>query len=288
MPIPRRDVPWLAGAIAFGGVLGPVLLMVGLRTTPGAAASLLLNLEGVFTAALAWFVFRENYDRRIAAGMLLIVAGGVVLSWQPGQPFSVSTGALAVAGACLCWGIDNNMTQKVSAGDPVTIAALKGGVAGAINAVIAWAIGAGLPGGSAIAGALVLGLVSYGASLALYVLALRHVGTARTGAYFSVAPFAGALLSLAVLREPVGGPLVAAGVLMAAGVWLHLTERHAHKHHHDRMSHSHSHRHIHDEHHQHAHEPGIDPREPHTHWHEHEPLVHAHPHYPDIHHRHRH
>jgi drug/metabolite transporter (DMT)-like permease len=282
----RGDIPWLAGAVFFGGVLGPVLLMVGLSVTPASTASLLLNLEGVFTALLAWFAFRENFDRRILLGMALIVAGGVLLSWQGHAGLSLPIGALAVAGACLCWGIDNNLTQKVSAGDPVQIAAIKGVVAGAVNFLIALALGARLPALPAVGAAMVVGFLGYGVSLALFVLALRFIGTARTGAYFSIAPFVGAFASLALLREPIGGLFLAAALLMAAGVWLHLTERHEHEHTHEPMAHSH--RHVHDEHHQHVHEPGIDPREPHTHWHTHERLTHRHPHFPDIHHRHGH
>jgi drug/metabolite transporter (DMT)-like permease len=283
----RREIPWLAGAILFGGVFAPVFLMVGLRSTQAAAASLLLNLEGVFTALLAWFVFHENFDRRIAFGMVLIVAGGVVLSWQPGGSFGISAGALAVVAACLCWAIDNNLTQKVSGGDPVTVAATKGSVAGVINVGIAFAVGAAQrPPASAIMAALVVGLVGYGVSLALFVLALRHLGTARTGAYFSVAPFVGAAVSVLLFREPIAPGLAVAGVLMLAGVWLHLSERHQHEHHHERLAHTHPH--VHDEHHQHAHPAGVDTDEPHTHFHEHEPMTHAHPHYPDIHHRHRH
>lgn len=281
-----RDLPWLGGAVLFGGVLGPVLLLVGLRSTPAAVASLLLNLEGVFTAVLAWFVFHENFDRRIAIGMAFIVAGGALLSWQPGQPFSVSAGTLLVAAACLCWGIDNNLTQKVSAADPLQVAAIKGSVAGAINLVVALLTGGRVPTSRAIAAAMVVGFVGYGLSLALYVVGLRNIGTARTGAYFSVAPFVGSVVSLLLLTEAVSPMLVAAGLLMALGVWLHLTERHQHAHHHERLTHTHSH--VHDEHHQHAHDAGVDPGEPHTHSHEHEPLAHSHPHYPDIHHRHRH
>jgi drug/metabolite transporter (DMT)-like permease len=283
----RRETPWLAGAILFGGVLAPVLLMLGLRSTPAAAASLLLNLEAVFTAALAWFVFHENFDRRIALGMVLIVAGGIVLSWQPGESFGISTGALAVIAACLCWAIDNNLTQKVSGGDPVTIAATKGSVAGLINVGIALATGADArPPATSIATALVVGLVSYGVSLALFVLALRHLGTARTGAYFSIAPFVGAAVSVVLLREPIAPGLLIAGTLMLAGVWLHLSERHQHEHDHEPLAHTHSH--VHDEHHQHEHAEGADPGEPHTQLHEHPRMTHSHPHYPDIHHRHRH
>ena len=285
-PLERSSYPWLAGAVLFGGVLGPVLLMLGLAATPASTAALLLNLEGVFTALLAWFVFKENFDRRIALGMALIVAGGVVLSWQSGGGFTLPVGSLAVAGACLCWGIDNNLTQKVSAGDPFQVAAIKGAVAGVVNLAIALLLGAHLPGGGVLAGALVVGFLGYGLSLALFVLALRHIGTSRTGAYFSLAPFVGAAAALALLREPVGPLFFGAAALMGAGVWLHLTEKHEHRHTHEALEHTH--RHVHDLHHLHAHNGTEPPGEPHTHRHRHEPLTHTHPHYPDIHHRHRH
>jgi len=285
-PLTQTDYPWLAGAVVFGGVLGPMLLMIGLRATPGSTASLLLNLEGVFTALLAWFVFRENFDRRIALGMVLILAGGALLSWQTGGGFSLPVGALAVIGACLCWGIDNNLTQKVSAGDPLQVAAIKGACAGVVNLGIALALGARVPFSPALPFALVVGFLGYGLSLVLFVLALRHIGSARTGAYFSLAPYVGAAVALLVLREPVGLRFLAAAGLMGWGVWLHLTEKHEHQHTHERMLHSH--RHYHDEHHQHAHTGDEEPGEPHTHPHVHEPLTHSHPHYPDIHHRHRH
>ncbi len=286
-PLARADLPWLAGAIVCGGIVGPVLLMFGLRVTSGASASLLLNLEAVFTAALAWFVFRENFDRRIFLGMVLIVAGGVLLSWQPEGGVSRTTwGAMLVAGACLAWGIDNNLTRKVAASDAVQIAGLKGLVAGAFNTVLALAIGASLPSWNTALAAGLVGLAGYGVSLTLFVVALRHLGTARTGAYFSVAPFFGAALALWLLDEPAGWAFWAAACLMAAGVWLHLTERHDHLHEHEPLTHTH--RHVHDAHHQHAHGPDWDGVEPHTHEHAHGRLVHRHPHYPDLHHRHRH
>jgi drug/metabolite transporter (DMT)-like permease len=284
-----RDIPWLAGAILFGGALGPLLLMIGLTRTPASGASLLLNLEGVFTALLAWFVFRENFDRRIALGMLAIVAGGIALSWEGRLSWGGMVGPLSVAGACLCWAIDNNLTQKVSAGDPVQIAMLKGLSAGSVNTAIALVLGASWPAVPRLTGALVLGFLSYGVSLVLFVLALRQLGTARTGAYFSTAPFVGAVLSLAIFRERPTVLFLVAAALMALGVWLHLTERHVHAHQHEPMEHDHGH--VHDEHHQHTHAPGDppvrDPR-PHSHQHRHEPMVHVHPHYPDIHHRHEH
>jgi drug/metabolite transporter (DMT)-like permease len=285
----RRDTPWLAGAIVFGGMLGPVLLMYGLTRTPASAASLLLNLEGVFTALLAWFVFRENFDRRIALGMLAIVAGGVALSWEGRLSWGGLVGPLAVAGACLCWAIDNNLTQKVSAGDPVQITMLKGIVAGSVNTIIAFLLGATLPAVPRVFAALALGFLSYGVSLVFFVLALRHLGTARTGAYFSTAPFVGAVLSLAIFREQPTTLLIVAAALMGFGVWLHFTERHEHEHRHKLLEHDHAH--IHDEHHQHVHgqgDPAVTDPTPHTHWHRHKPMVHSHPHYPDIHHRHSH
>jgi drug/metabolite transporter (DMT)-like permease len=283
-PLSRRDLPFLAGAVVAGGILGPLLLMIGLRASPAAPASLLLNLEGVFTALLAWFVFHENFDRRVAAGMAAIVGGGMVLSGSGGAVPTLA--AAAVAGACLCWAVDNNVTQKISAADPLQVAALKGAAAGAVNLAIGLVSGSRVPPPDRLAGALAVGFLGYGVSLALFVLALRHLGTARTGAYFSVAPFIGAAASILILREAPTGRLLLGGALMAVGVWLHLTERHEHEHRHERLTHSHRHRH--DVHHRHEHEPGVDPREPHTHEHTHEPLTHRHPHYPDLHHRHRH
>lgn len=282
----RSDLPWLAGAIASGGVLGPALLMLGLAATPASSAALLLNLEGVLTALLAWFVFRENFDRRIALGMVAITAGGLVLSWGGRPTLEVPWGPLAVAGACLAWAVDNNLTRKVSASDPVQVAAVKGLVAGVVNLVIAFGLGFYVTGLGVVLAACAVGFVGYGVSLVCFVLALRHLGTARTGAYFSLAPFVGASLSLLVLGESVTGYLLAAAGLMGVGLWLHLTERHEHEHVHEVVEHEHLH--THDEHHQHAHGPGDPPGEPHNHPHRHEPLRHSHPHYPDIHHRHRH
>ena len=282
----RGDVPWLAGAILSGGVIGPLLLMLGLARIPAANASLLLNLESVLTALLAWFVFRENFDRRIALGMAAIVAGGVLLSWPDDAGGYAWPWALAVTGACLAWAIDNNLTRRIAAGDPVQIAGIKGMVAGAVNTGIALTLGYSLPDAATVAAAGVVGVLGYGVSLALFVIALRHLGSARTGAYFATAPFIGAALSLALFRETPGMLFWGAAGLMAAGVWLHLGERHAHRHEHEALAHTH--RHVHDAHHRHDHDFAWDGTEPHTHYHEHAPLVHSHPHYPDIHHRHRH
>ncbi|MCA1926184.1 MAG: DMT family transporter [Thiobacillus sp.] len=282
----RQELPWLGGAILTGGIAGPVLLMFGLTLTPASSASLLLNLEGVLTALLAWFVFKENFDRRIFLGMVLIVAAGVLLSWQQRPALGVPWGALAIVAACLCWAIDNNLTRKVSASDAVQIAAIKGLVAGSVNLSIALALGLPWPGTSTALIAGVVGFGGYGLSLVLFVLALRHLGTARTGAYFSAAPFVGAAIALAMPGETPDPVFWAAAALMGAGIWLHLTETHAHAHTHVLMSHAHAH--SHDAHHQHSHDFPWDGKEPHSHPHQHEPLTHSHPHFPDIHHRHRH
>lgn len=282
----RADLRWLAGAIVFGGIAGPVLLMLGLSRTPASAASLLLNMEGVLTSMLAWFVFRENFDRRIFTGMVLIVAGGVVLGWEQRPEFGVPWGALAIVAACLCWAIDNNLTRKISASDAVQIAGVKGLVAGLVNLAIALSLGSPLPLLGGMLSAAVIGFCGYGLSLVFFVLALRNLGAARTGAYFSAAPFVGAAISLLMLREIPGSGFWIAGVLMAAGIWLHLTERHAHRHTHTAMQHAHAH--VHDEHHQHKHDFAWDGSEPHTHTHDHEPITHSHAHVPDIHHQHRH
>jgi drug/metabolite transporter (DMT)-like permease len=283
--IPRGELPWLLGAILFGGVLGPALLMLGLTNTAGAAASLLLNVEGVLTAVLAWVVFKENADRQIVAGMVAIIAGGVLLSWQPGGA-TFSPGALLVIGACLCWAIDNNLTRKVSTNDAMLIACLKGALAGACNTGLALANGAALPSWPAVGSTLMVGFFGYGLSLTLFVVGLRTLGTARTGAYFSVAPLFGVVISLAIWPE-VPGPLFwAAAALMALGVWFHIRERHEHEHTHEPLEHAHRHRH--DAHHQHSHDFPWNADEPHVHPHQHEVLTHDHPHYPDIHHRHPH
>ncbi len=285
-PVSGSDWGWLAGAILAGGMVAPVLLMLGLAHTQAASAALLLNLEGVFTALLAWFVFHENVDRRIATGFFLIAGAGVLLSWEGAPAAGLPLGALAVIAACLAWAVDNNLTQRVCGSDPMQVAGLKGLVAGGINLTIAILTGWTPPAAAVVVAALGVGLLGYGVSLSLFVWALRHLGTARTGAYFSVAPFFGAASAMVLLAERPGALFWVATVLMAVGVWLHVTERHDHPHRHERLTHTHMHRH--DEHHQHEHPRGWDGVEPHTHTHEHAPELHTHPHYPDLHHRHGH
>jgi drug/metabolite transporter (DMT)-like permease len=280
------DLPWLAGAIISGGVVGPVLLLVGLTRTDASAASLLLTLEGVATVLTAWFLFHENFDRRIILGMACLVGGVAALSWSGRPVLSNMLGPLAIIGACVAWGLDNNLTRKVSLSDPLQIVELKGLVAGPVNVGLGLWIGGELPGIPTIVAAGTVGFLSYGVSLVLFVIALRHLGSARTSAYFSTAPFFGATAAILALGEPVTLPLVIAGALMGLGVWLHVSERHQHIHDHEAITHSHAH--MHDEHHQHAHGPEDPPGEPHVHEHRHAALVHTHPHTPDMHHQHRH
>ncbi len=284
-PLRSADLPWLAVAVAAGGVVGPVFLMFGLARTGAATASLLLNLEGLATMTIAWIIFREHVDRRLLFGAFSILAGAVLLSWQ-GDGGTMNEGALLVALACLAWGIDNNLTRKLSSADPMQIAMIKGIVAGSVNLGLSLTVGAALPGLSDIVAVGIVGFLGYGVSLALFVTALRHLGTARTGAYFSFAPFVGAILGIAFLGEPVTWMLVAAGLLMAGGIYLHLAERHIHEHLHETLEHEHGH--VHDEHHQHPHATSETADERHSHQHRHVPLVHRHPHYPDLHHRHLH
>ena len=283
----RSDWPWLAAATIAGGVVAPALLMVGLTRADAATASLLLNLEAVLTALLAWFVFREATSRRVVLGFFAIFLGGLLLAWptelaSPGR----SLGLLLVAGACLCWGLDNNLTRRISAADSRVIAGIKGLVAGSTNTALALGLGATLPAPQYLAGTLVLGFLGYGVSLVLFIVALRHLGTARTGAYFATAPFIGTALAVLLYGQPVTAAFWLAAVLMGLGVWLHATEHHEHQHVHDPVTHTHAH--VHDAHHQHAHGDQWDGIEPHAHEHHHEPVRHGHPHFPDIHHQHRH
>jgi drug/metabolite transporter (DMT)-like permease len=281
----RQDIPWLAGTVIFGGVIGPILLLFGLSTTDAASASLLLNLEAVFTLLLAWIVFREHVDSKLFAGAAAIVLGALLLSWQGGLG-KASLGMLLISLACLSWAIDNNLTRKISAVDPFVLASVKGIVAGTVNAGIAYAMGANLPGWTGITSAMLLGFFSYGLGLVLFIIALRHLGTARTGAYYGTAPFIGALGATILLATPLTPVLIVSGLLMALGAWLHLSEKHIHEHDHEILDHDHSH--VHDEHHQHEHEPGQRTSEPHSHAHHHSGLAHVHAHWPDLHHRHGH
>ena len=283
-----KEWPWLLSAVAFGGLAGPILLMLGLLYTTAASASLLLNLEVVFTAVLAWVVFKENTDQKIITGMLCIVAGGLLLSWTEqdgGFGTGNMPGSLYILAACLCWAIDNNLMRKVSVSDTLFTAGFKGIVSAVVN--IGWALllGYTIPIWPVSGTVMIIGFLGYGLSLVLFLLALRGLGAARTGAYFWAAPFFGAAIPVGFFQESTSVWFWGAGLLMAIGLYLHLTEQHEHVHQHIGLRHAH--RHVHDEHHQHTHDPW-DEKEPHDHVHEHMMLEHSHRHVPDIHHRHVH
>ncbi|HTV49757.1 MAG TPA: DMT family transporter [Steroidobacteraceae bacterium] len=288
----RAHLGVLAAVVLSGGIIAPVLLMLGLAALPASTVALLLNLEGVFTLAIAWVIFREHVDLRIGSGAAAILLGAAILSWpRHGAAFTGGvlfgwSATLAVAGACLAWAIDNNLTRKLSVADPLQVAAIKDLISGAVNVGLALTLGARIASPAAALATASVGFIGYGLSLVLFMLALRNVGTARTAAYFSLAPFIGAGLAIPLLGEPLSWGLCLAAALMALGLWAHLTERHEHEHEHEPTVHEHAH--VHDEHHQHAHA-GHDPSgEPHSHVHAHARLLHAHPHFPDIHHRHGH
>lgn len=281
----RNDLPWLMGTVFFGGLLAPILLLFGLAQTDAASTSLLLNLESVFTLGLAWLVFREHVDLKLFTGALAIVGGAVLLTWRD-EFGNIGWGVFLIGLACMSWAIDNNLTRKISAVDPVVLAAIKGVSAGAVNTAIAIGTGSIFPNSTSVISALALGFFSYGLGLVLFIVALRHLGAARTGAYYGTAPFIGAIAATIILGTPLTNTILVAGLLMAFGAWLHLSERHGHEHTHELIEHDH--RHTHDVHHQHGHDEGTSSAEPHSHPHRHHDLKHAHSHAPDLHHRHQH
>lgn len=282
----RRGAGRLAAAVVAGGFLGPLLLAAGLSRTPGATASLLLNLELVATTVLAALVFGEHLGRRVIVGTLLVVAAGVLLAWS-GTP-ELRLGALLVVGACICWGLDNCVTAELDEIAPEHITLAKGVIAGGTNLALGLALGGGLPAAAELTGALIIGALGYGASITLWVAGARDLGAARGQLVFSSAPFLGVLVAWVVLGDDVRGVELGALVLAAAGVLTVLRSDHEHPHAHRRLDHEHEHAHD-DDHHRHAHQGrAISADTRHTHRHVHEPVVHAHPHVPDLHHRHEH
>lgn len=280
------DRVWLAGSIISGGVLGPILLLYGLTRTSGLSASLLLNLEGLFTALIAVAFFKEPASSRLWKALLLMTAGGVLLSWNPEGRTLSPAGPLLVVASMACWAMDNNLTRNISNKDPVLIARIKGLCAGVITLGAALALGSKPALNIPFASGLLLGFLSYGLSLVFFIKALEGWGAARTGAFFGLAPFIAAALSPLLLKEGVNLLMLPAALLLAAGAWLLVEEHHGHRHRHERTLHSHLHSHR-DGHHDHAHA-ALAEAEPHAHEHTHEDVEHAHPHWPDSHHRHRH
>lgn len=284
--IGRRDLPRLLAMAAFGALLAPVALAWGLQRTSATGASLMLTFEAVFTALLAWWAYGESVDRRVAAAIVLLLAGGVALVFDQGRVDAGSAwGLFAVLAATAAWGVDNVLSRRLAERDPGQVVAAKAALGALASGALAWMATETRPALSATLGLLAIGVTGYGLSLRLYLLAQRSFGALRTASVFALAPFIGAALAVA-LGDRAGGMLMVAGAaLMLAGVVLHASERHSHEHVHEALEHEHAHRHD-DGHHQHAHDPM--PAGEHSHWHRHEPMRHAHPHVPDAHHTHRH
>lgn len=284
----RSDLPWLAGSVLAGGVAAPIVLMLSLRSTQAATASLLLNFESVATTLIAALIFKEAIGTRIWCAIGAITAASILLSWDSGGQWGISLGALGILGACILWGMDNNFTRNISAKDPTAIAAIKGLGAGAFSLALALAVRNPFPAPVEAAKAMLLGSLSYGASIVLFIHAMRSLGAARTSALFGTAPFMGALLSFAIFQEAPSRLFMLSTPLMIAGAAFLVGEKHRHLHKHVWMWHEHRHRHD-DSHHNHHHaeEEFLPPRF-HSHAHAHEAVEHSHPHTPDIHHRHAH
>jgi drug/metabolite transporter (DMT)-like permease len=284
-PLGRADRPWLLGVVFFGGFLGPLLLLIGLDRVGGITGSLLLNLEGPLTIALAVAFFGDHLGRREALGALLVLCGASLVGLRPGELSASLAGVVCVVAATACWALDNNLMQRLAGRDPVAVVRTKGLWAGALSLLLALGSGGRLPPAKVAAAALAVGSLGYGASLVLHLRAVRVLGAARQAVLFASAPFVGALLAVPLLGERLQPIDLAAMAVMAGGLAALLRAEHRHPHHHPALDHEH--RHVHDEHHQHPHPPGLPP-EPHSHPHQHPPLVHDHPHTPDLHHRHDH
>ncbi len=283
----ERGAPRLALAVVFGGAVGPVLLAAGLAHAPAATASLLLNLELVFTTLLAFFIFREYVGRQVVAGTAMVVIASAVLGWSSGN--DLHWGALLIAGACFCWGIDNCVTANLDELAPAHITMFKGLIAGGVNLTIGLALGEAAIGWPFV-WALLIGGFGYGASITLWVAGARDLGAARGQLVFATAPFVGAIVAWTAFGDPVIGRQVVALVIAAVGVSFVLRSDHEHPHHHDEVEHDHEHEHD-DPHHQHQHrltERAVGGPRRHQHRHRHEPITHTHPHVPDLHHRHDH
>jgi drug/metabolite transporter (DMT)-like permease len=283
--IKKPDYLWLVGAILAGGVAAPIILLFSLRDTPAATASLLLCFEGVATTLIAYFAFKESISKRALWAIVLITLASILLSMNQNAKWGFSLGALGIIAACVLWGIDNNFTRNISAKDPLIIVIIKGLGAGSFSLILAIAIGNKFPAWKVVLGASVLGSLSYGASIVLFIRAMRGLGAARTSALFSTAPIAGIVLSLLLFQEFPSWLFLVALPFMLIGTLFLVNEQHEHYHIHKMIVHEHSHVHD-DSHHQHDH---IDNNvQNHSHIHKHEELTHSHQHMPDLHHRHTH
>lgn len=285
-PVRASDLRLLAGIVIMGGILGPVLMLWGLQRLSGVVASLLLNLEAPFTILLAVVFFSEHLEKSETMGAMLIIGAAAVLTYRPGDVRGDALGFAALVGACLCWAIDNNLSQRISLRDPIVVTRIKTLGAGTCTVCLALLAGQDLPRPSILMAALVLGLFSYGVSLVLDIQALRLLGAAREAGYFATAPFIGAVAAVPILGERWGSSEIAAMAVMAVGVALLLRAHHSHLHVHTELLHDHAH--LHEGHHDHEHEGGCPIEEPHAHPHYHLPLTHDHPHVSELHHRHEH
>jgi drug/metabolite transporter (DMT)-like permease len=283
----RRDtmnLRRLIGAVILGGLVAPVLLLVGLTRAPAASVALWLNLEVAATTVLAWTIFREHLDIRAGVGVTMVLLAGALLALP--SDAATASAAIAVLAACVCWGLDNNLTSRIDGFTPAQYTVIKGLVAGMWNLGLGLAIERPSLDSTPILAALGVGGVTYGASLVLYVAGAQEIGAARSQMLFAVSPFLGGLIAWSALGEPVEPLQLVAGAVMLAGVASLLSTRHAHLHTHEPAIHTHSHRHD-DGHHAHGH--AGEPRSArHTHPHAHDPQSHVHPHLPDLHHRHGH
>jgi drug/metabolite transporter (DMT)-like permease len=280
------DWLWLAGAIVCGGVIAPILLMVSLTKTPAATASLLLNFEGVSTTLIAAIIFKESISRHAWWAIGLITLASILLSTDFSNQWGFSLSALGVLAACLMWGVDNNLTRNISAKDPLASVAVKGLGAGLVSLLIALALGNPFPRLGSILLALLLGFLSYGLSIFLFVHAMRGLGAGRTSTLFGTAPLAGILLSIIIYRENPGIFFLFALLIMASGAYILIKEDHSHEHLHAEFVHDHRHAHL-DGHHVHEHA-ASSANQAHSHVHTHGSVKHTHDHAPDLHHRHSH
>lgn len=286
-PLSKKDIPWLITAVFLGGVVAPIILMNSLKLTPASTASLLLNFEGVATTLIAACFFKESVGKRIWFAIIIITLSTVILSWDFSNQWGFSLGAIGVVIACLCWGIDNNFTGKISLKDPFSIVIIKGIGAGSFSLILSLLLKSSFPSIKIIAGAMILGCFSYGFSIVLFVLALRGLGSARTSALFGTAPFIGTILSFILFNDRISVTFIVALPLMIIGAILLLRENHEHEHLHRAVMHEHRHCHG-DGHHEHLHEEEIAEDFYHSHIHTHELIMHNHSHTPDIHHKHDH
>ncbi len=284
-PLDTANRRRLAGAVVLGGIVGPVLLLVGLELASSTSVSLLLNFETAATAVLGAMVFREHFTPSTLLGVVGIVVAGLMLSWGEGGAPGIGAGLLVLC-ACICWAFDNHLTALIDGLTPSRSTLWKGFVASVVNLIVGFAVAPLGASYAYIAAAIVLGALSYGASIVLYITAAQHVGATRAQGVFASAPFIGAALSLLFLGEPLSNVQIAAGAILLVSIVAVLRGAHEHQHEHESTEHIHSHRHD-DGHHGHEH-PGLPTATVHTHRHRHDHVDHAHPHWPDLHHRHRH